>query len=59
MFASVLPLIGSQQLQAGLAMGMPPIATHQAAALAPLGRQYPAAYQSRLKPDPLFTLVWG
>ena len=35
-------------------MGMPPIGHPQAAALAPLGRQYLAACQRRLKPDPLF-----
>jgi len=54
MFANVLPLTGSQQLEAGLAMGMPPNATHHAAALAPLGQQYLAACQRRLKPHPLF-----
>ena len=59
MISSVLPLTRSQHLQAGLATGMPPIATHQAAALAPLGRHYLAACQRRLKPDPLFTVGWG
>jgi hypothetical protein len=37
-------------------MGMPPIATSRAAALAPLGRQCLAACQRRLKPDPLLPL---
>ena len=58
MFASVLPLTGSQQLEAGW-QGNAPYRYPQAAALAPLGRQYLAACQRRLKPDPLFTLGWG
>jgi len=59
MIACILPLTGSLQLQAGLAMGMPPNATPRAGSLSTPGSPDLAACQRRLKPDPLLTLGGG